>query len=138
MRLSFYHLLLVIFSITISVSCQQEEQFDTPQKVELTLNAHIGQTRSGFGELNGNAYPSVWSGKETFSALLEDGWNDYYSYSTYTNNGQKGSTANLKFSFNAPLPESGFLYICSPSESISIVNSSFKVNVPTEQTHFKG
>ena len=134
MRLSFYHLLLVIFSITISVSCQQAEQFDTPQKVELTLNAHIGQTRSGFGELNGNAYPSVWSGKETFSALLEDGWNDYYSYSTYTNNGQKGSTANLKFSFNAPLPESGFLYICSPSESISIVNSSFKVNVPTEQT----
>ena len=134
MRLSFYHLLLVIFSITISVSCQQAEQFDTPQKVELTLNAHIGQTRSGFGELSGNAYPSVWSGKETFSALLEDGWNDYYSYSTYTNNGQKGSTANLKFSFNAPLPESGFLYICSPSESISIVNSSFKVNVPTEQT----
>ena len=134
MRLSFYHLLLVIFSITISVSCQQEEQFDTPQKVEFTLNANIGQTRSGFGELNGNAYPSVWSGKETFSALLEDGWNDYYSYSTYTNNGQKGSTANLKFSFNAPLPESGFLYICSPSESISIVNSSFKVNVPTEQT----
>ena len=77
MRLSFYHLLLVIFSITISVSCQQEEQFDTPQKVELTLNAHIGQTRSGFGELNGNAYPSVWSGTETFSALLEDGWNDF-------------------------------------------------------------
>ena len=134
MRGYFYRILLVIFSITISVSCQQAEQFDTPQKVELTLNAHIGQTRSGFGELSGNAYPSVWSGKETFNALLEDGWNDYYSSSTCTNDGQKGSSAKLKFLFDAPLPESGSLYICSPAESITVGNSSFKVNVPTEQT----
>ena len=93
MRAPVHCLLLAIFAITLSVSCQQEEQFDTPQKVELTLNANIGQTRSGFGELNGNAYPSVWSGKETFNALLEDGWNDYYSASSCTNDGQKGSTA---------------------------------------------
>lgn len=134
MRAPVHCLLLAIFAITLSVSCQQEEQFDTPQKVELTLNANIGQTRSGFGELNGNAYPSVWSGKETFNALLEDGWNDYYSASSCTNDGQKGSTAKLKFVFDAPLPENGCLYICSPAESISIGNSLFKVNVPTVQT----
>ena len=126
---------LLLFAATAFVACQKDSELvELQQKEILNISANIGDTRSMFGELSGNEYPSLWSGKETMSAQLVNGRSGYSSSAECALNGQAGTTAELSFAFDAPLPQTGFLYICSPAESISIENETFKVNVPTVQT----
>ena len=112
---------LLLFAATAFVACQKDSELvELQQKEILNISANIGDTRSMFGELSGNEYPSLWSGKETMSAQLVNGRSGYSSSAECALNGQAGTTAELSFAFDAPLPQTGFLYICSPAESISI------------------
>lgn len=51
---------LLLFAATAFVACQKDSELvELQQKEILNISANIGDTRSMFGELSGNEYPSL-------------------------------------------------------------------------------
>ena len=125
-------------------ACQNEfdEQVNVNggETVVVDITANAPATRSAFGDKDGNAYPSTWSGKETVGFSVNGG--------TFVDVENESTSASAKFSGVALTPATeGFVYAVSPRNtttnnayevggfrSISSSYSSFSIAIPKDQT----
>ena len=113
------------------------EDVTPSQEFTVQINAVSPETRTVFGDLDGNSYPTLWEGTETIKAelnLVSAYENDAIAIST-TSDDKK--TATFEATFKASDAESYTIYaVCPASAYVSGPNSKYNFNleIPTEQT----
>lgn len=113
------------------------EDVTPSQEFTVQINAVSPETRTVFGDLDGNSYPTLWQGTEKIKAelnLVSAYDNDAIAIST-TSDDKK--TATFEATFKASDAESYTIYaVCPASAYVSGPNSKYNFNleIPTEQT----
>ena len=107
------------------------------EKFTVKINAVSPESRTVFGDLDGNSYPTLWEGNEKIKAelnLVSAYNNDAIAIST-TSDDKK--TATFEATFKASDAESYTIYAACPASAyVSGPNSKYNFNleIPTKQT----
>lgn len=150
MKNLFKNLVLVAVAAMAFAACQNENNVSAPKAegTTYTIEVSMDDTRSMFGEMNGEAYSSQWEGDEELNVFLSnvDAW--YYDGATASINVDESNPKRGSITFTLPqgwdyensdycdAPNEGTFCAASPAESVELssMGAAIKWNVLKEQT----
>lgn len=134
MKKLFKNLMLVAVAAMAFVACSQEGNEVNILTKETTFEFTAGfneDTRSGFGEKEGDAYPSVWNGGETIIAIFsnEDGviGTAYSSIDDLGDGVESSKTATFTVKYEGSLPD---------NYSVTFYSGSWYTNYETGEAYY--
>ena len=150
MKNLFKNLMLVAVAAMAFTACEKDKNVSEPKAegTTYTIEVSMDDTRSMFGEMNGDAYSSQWEGSETLNVFLsnDDAW--YYKGATASIkvNESNPKAATITFTLPdgydyveydyCPAPNEGSFCAASPAESVELnsMGATVKWDVLKEQT----
>ncbi|MBO5671998.1 MAG: hypothetical protein J6R81_02375 [Alistipes sp.] len=146
MKNLFKNLVLVAVAAMAFTACEKDKNVSEPKAegTTYTIEVSMDDTRSMFGEMNGDAYSSQWEGDEELIVYLTN-HDEYYfdsasaAITVYEDNLSKGYiTFTLPDNYDgSAAPNNGKFYAYSPKGSITVYNYGnyeVKWDVLKEQT----
>ena len=145
MKNLFKNLMLVAVAAMAFTACEEKQtETNVDNKGEgttYTIEVSLDDTRSAFGELDGNSFPSYWEGNEDVEVYLVN-WDSYYydgdENATLIVDSDNKKTAKITFTlpqawdyYNSAYvdaPSSGEFYVASPSDVVDIDSYNRSVN----------
>ena len=134
MKNLFKNLMLVAVAAIAFVACESNKETATAKAegTTYTIEVSMDDTRSMFGEMAGEAFPSQWEGNEALSVYLVN--YDYYYYdgavASIKVNESNPKTGYITFTLpdyydyyeytDMPAPNYGIFYAASPAESVIV------------------
>ncbi len=109
-----------IFALAAAMSaCSMQDNYESVEQegtVKITLSAAAPETRTYFGEKEGDAYPTLWSENDKVYVSINAVGNSYgLSQNAVVSNG--GKNAEFEVELTSPTAEEYYLYAYSPKDS---------------------
>ncbi len=150
MKNLFKNLMLVAVAAMVFTACEKDKNVSEPKAegTTYTIEVSMDDTRSMFGEMNGEAYSSQWEGSETLNVFLSNVDASYYKGATASINVDESNPKRGSITFTLPqgwdyensdycdAPNEGTFCAASPAESVELssMGAAIKWNVLKEQT----
>ena len=144
MKNLFKNLMLVAVAAMAFTACEENQpETNVENKGEgttYTIEVSLDDTRSAFGELDGDSFPSYWEGTENVEVFLYSDYPYYYDGANATLIVDEENSKTAKITFKLPqgydynaggyvnAPSSGEFYVASPSDVVDINSFGWSVN----------